>query len=186
MLQPRPPRALRSPSSPDPLRLPIRRGVTTVHVETARQMLEAVEAALPADVAIMAAAVADWRPASETAAKMKKTPGSGPPSLALVENPDILATIGRHASLRPRLVVGFAAETNDLIANATGKLTRKGADWIVANDVSPATGVMGGDANTVRIVRADGVDAWPTLSKADVATRLVADIAEALSKADAP
>ncbi|MCW2310108.1 bifunctional phosphopantothenoylcysteine decarboxylase/phosphopantothenate--cysteine ligase CoaBC [Rhodobium gokarnense] len=160
-------------------------GVRTVHVETARQMLAAVEAALPADVAVMAAAVADWRPATETTAKMKKTPGSGPPALTLVENPDILATIGRHETLRPRLVVGFAAETNDLIANATGKLTRKGADWIVANDVSPATGVMGGDANTVRIVRADGVEDWPTLSKGDVAARLVAAIAEALSKADA-
>ncbi|MBB4301983.1 phosphopantothenoylcysteine decarboxylase/phosphopantothenate--cysteine ligase [Rhodobium orientis] len=160
-------------------------GVNTVHVETARQMLEAVEAALPADVAVMAAAVADWRPATEVTAKMKKTPGSGPPALTLVENPDILATIGRHASLRPRLVVGFAAETNDLIANATGKLTRKGADWIVANDVSPSTGVMGGDANTVRIVRQNGVEDWPTLSKEDVAARLVAGIAEALSKADA-
>jgi len=155
-------------------------GVETVHVETARDMLAAVETALPADIAIMAAAVADWRVADETNEKIKKAPGAATPSFSFVENPDILASVGRHHTLRPRLVIGFAAETNDLIANATAKLERKGADWIVANDVSPQTGVMGGDANTVRIVTAAGVEDWPTLAKHEVADRLIARIADAL------
>jgi len=147
-------------------------GVTTVRVETAREMLEAVEAVLPVDVAVMAAAVADWRVASEASEKIKKGPG-GVPSLAFVENPDILATIGRHATLRPRLVVGFAAETESLIANARAKLDKKGADLIVANDVSPETGIMGGDRNTVRLVEAAGVTDWPDLPKDEVAEKLV-------------
>jgi phosphopantothenoylcysteine decarboxylase/phosphopantothenate--cysteine ligase len=135
-------------------------------------MLEAVEAVLPVDVAVMAAAVADWRVASEASEKIKKGPG-GVPTLAFVENPDILATVGRHATLRPRLVVGFAAETESLIANAQAKLAKKGADLIVANDVSPETGIMGGDRNTVRIVEPSGVTDWPDLPKDEVAEKLV-------------
>ena len=155
-----------------PVTLPDPAGVTTIRVETAREMLEAAETALPVDVAVMAAAVADWRVASEAAEKVKKGP-DGAPSLAFVENPDILATIGRHATLRPRLVVGFAAETESLIANARAKLAKKGADLIVANDVSPETGIMGGDRNTVRIVEPHGVTDWPDLPKAQVAEKLV-------------
>jgi phosphopantothenoylcysteine decarboxylase/phosphopantothenate--cysteine ligase len=159
------------------------RGVTVVRVETARQMLEAVLAALPADVAVMAAAVADWRVASEMRSKIKKTT-TDPPALSLTENPDILATVGKHPMLRPKLVVGFAAETDDLIANARAKLAKKGADWIVANDVSPETGVMGGEANTVHLLTATGgrigVEDWPKLAKSEVAARLVARMAEAL------
>lgn len=162
-------------SQPDPL------GVTVIHVETAREMLDAVTSALPADIAIMAAAVADWRIAEEGAQKIKKDGSGQVPAMHFVENPDILASIGTHESLRPGLVVGFAAETENLLANATAKLKRKGADWIVANDVSPETGIMGGDSNTVRILSADGVEDWPSLTKEDVALRLVAKIAETLS-----
>ncbi len=155
-------------------------GVNVVRVETAREMRDAVLNALPADAAIMAAAVADWRTELESGAKIKKGV-KGPPALGLVENPDILATVGHYAA-RPLLVVGFAAETNDLIDNALAKLKKKGADWIVANDVSPETGVMGGADNTVNIVSADGVDAWPKLGKDEVARRLVARIAAALDR----
>lgn len=159
-------------------------GVTVVRVETAREMLDAVIAALPADVAIMAAAVADWRAAVAAGGKIKKGP-AGPPSLELAENPDILATVARHPSLRPRLVVGFAAETDDLMQNAAAKLDRKGADWIVANDVSAEAGVMGGTENTVHLLRRSGgkvtVEDWPKLPKGEVAARLVERIAGALS-----
>jgi phosphopantothenoylcysteine decarboxylase/phosphopantothenate--cysteine ligase len=147
-------------------------GVETVHVQTAREMLAAVERALPVDIAIFAAAVADWRVADESAKKMKKGAG-GPPQLALVENPDILATIAGKKSGRPKLVIGFAAETNDVIDNARAKLARKGCDLIVANDVSPATGIMGGGCNAVHIVSKGGVDTWPSLAKEDVAARLI-------------
>ncbi len=167
-----------------PVTLPDPAGVTVIHVETAKDMLAAVEAALPADVAIMAAAVADWRVAQEGSEKIKKDGTGQPPALALVENPDILSTVGHLAGNRPRLVVGFAAETQNLIANAQGKLQRKAADWIVANDVSPSTGVMGGDANTVRIVTHDGIEDWPTFGKTEVARRLVARIAAALEAAE--
>ncbi|MGY4752391.1 bifunctional phosphopantothenoylcysteine decarboxylase/phosphopantothenate--cysteine ligase CoaBC [Pannonibacter sp. Q-1] len=167
-----------------PVTLPDPAGVTVIPVETAKEMLAAVEAALPADVAIMAAAVADWRVAQEGSEKIKKDGSGQPPALALVENPDILSTVGHLAGNRPKLVVGFAAETQNLIANAQGKLQRKAADWIVANDVSPATGVMGGDANTVRIVTHDGIEDWPTLGKTEVARRLVARIAAALETAE--
>ncbi|WP_186391447.1 MULTISPECIES: bifunctional phosphopantothenoylcysteine decarboxylase/phosphopantothenate--cysteine ligase CoaBC [unclassified Pannonibacter] len=167
-----------------PVTLPDPAGVTVIPVETAKEMLAAVEAALPADVAIMAAAVADWRVAQEGSEKIKKDGSGQPPALALVENPDILSTVGHLAGNRPGLVVGFAAETQNLIANAQGKLQRKAADWIVANDVSPATGVMGGDANTVRIVTHDGIEDWPTLGKTEVARRLVARIAAALETAE--
>jgi phosphopantothenoylcysteine decarboxylase/phosphopantothenate--cysteine ligase len=157
-------------SIPDPV------GVRTVHVESARDMLAAVEAALPADIGIFAAAVADWRSAGEASEKMKKDGGAIPP-LQLVENPDIVATIARRNAGRPPLVVGFAAETQNVIAYAQAKLARKGCDLIVANDVSPEAGVMGGDSNTVHLVSAGGVETWPTLSKDEVARRLVAHLA---------
>jgi phosphopantothenoylcysteine decarboxylase/phosphopantothenate--cysteine ligase len=146
-------------------------------------MLQQVEASLPVDIAIFAAAVADWRVASEGAQKIKKT-GAGMPPLQLVENPDILATIARRHDKRPPLVIGFAAETEHLIDNAKAKLARKGCDWIVANDVSPATGVMGGDRNTVHLLKRNGdeirVDSWPVMTKDEVATALVARMAEAV------
>ena len=160
-------------------------GVRVTRVETARQMLDAVIAALPADAAVMVAAVADWRPANEVGEKIKKKAGEGPPALALTENPDILATLGHHER-RPALVIGFAAETNDVVANAAAKLKRKGADLIVANDVSPdsgiggAGGVMGGGRNRVRILSADGVEDWPELDKDDVARRLAGLVARRL------
>ncbi|WP_061937522.1 bifunctional phosphopantothenoylcysteine decarboxylase/phosphopantothenate--cysteine ligase CoaBC [Aureimonas sp. AU22] len=159
-----------------PVALPDPAGVSTVHVETAREMLAAVDAALPADAAVFVAAVADWRTDGDAAHKIKKTE-AGPPALALVENPDILRTVGTGPR-RPRLVVGFAAETRDLLENAALKLARKGADLIVANDVSGD--VMGGDANTVRLVSHAGVEEWPTMPKAAVADRLALDIARRL------
>lgn len=167
-----------------PVNIPDPAGVSVTHVETAREMKAAVEAELPADAGIFVAAVADWRPANEGAEKIKKKAGEGPPPLAMVENPDILATIGHHDK-RPGLVIGFAAETENLAKNAAAKLKKKGADIIVANDVSHdsgigAQGVMGGDRNLVRIVSADGVEEWPELSKADVAERLAALVAERL------
>ena len=137
-------------------------------------MQAAVEAALPADIAIMAAAVADWRVEAGTQ-KIKKSE-AGPPTLTLVENPDILAALAKHRQ-RPRLLVGFAAETEDLIANAQTKLARKGCDWIVANDVSPAAGVMGGTRNRVHLITAEGVENWPEMAKSEVAARLVDRIA---------
>jgi phosphopantothenoylcysteine decarboxylase/phosphopantothenate--cysteine ligase len=146
-------------------------------------MLAGVEAALPADCAIFNAAVADWRVAGAGVQEIKKQAGTAPPPLSLVENPDLLATVSKLQSGRPRLVIGFAAETENLIANAQSKLARKGCDWIVANDVSPASGVMGGDRNTVHIVTRDGVEAWPAMGKDDVATALVARIGDALKDA---
>ncbi|MEX5728281.1 phosphopantothenoylcysteine decarboxylase/phosphopantothenate--cysteine ligase [Rhodovulum iodosum] len=155
-------------------------GVTVVPVESAREMLAAVEAALPADAAVFAAAVADWRVAEQSGAKIKKQPGGAPPALQFVENPDILAAIARRSAGRPALVVGFAAETDDVIAHATAKRARKGCDWIVANDVSPATGIMGGAENEVTLITADGAETWPRMGKPEVARRLAARIAEAL------
>jgi phosphopantothenoylcysteine decarboxylase/phosphopantothenate--cysteine ligase len=163
-----------------PVALADPKGVRVTHVETARQMLAAVETKLPVDAAIFAAAVADWRVASEAADKLKKGP-DGAPSLAFVENPDILATVGHHPTLRPKLVVGFAAETSDLLANARKKLARKGADLIVANDVGGGK-VMGGDRNAVRLVEASGISEWPELAKDEVAARLARLIAERLDK----
>jgi phosphopantothenoylcysteine decarboxylase/phosphopantothenate--cysteine ligase len=161
-------------------------GVTVKHVESAREMLHMVEAALPVDIAVFAAAVADWRVANEGEQKLKKT-AAGMPPLQLVENPDILATISRLQDKRPGLVIGFAAETEHLIDNAKAKLARKGCDWIVANDVSPATGVMGGDRNTVHLLTRDGaeikVDSWPIMTKEQVATELVARVAKKVGKA---
>jgi phosphopantothenoylcysteine decarboxylase/phosphopantothenate--cysteine ligase len=161
-------------------------GVTVRRVESAREMLHRVEAALPADIAIFAAAVADWRIANEGEQKLKKTPAGIPP-LQLVENPDILATISKLHDQRPGLVIGFAAETENLIENAKTKFARKGCDWIVANDVSPASGVMGGDRNTVHLLTRDKgsvditVESWPVMTKEEVATALVARIAKTLT-----
>ncbi|MGJ4896526.1 MULTISPECIES: bifunctional phosphopantothenoylcysteine decarboxylase/phosphopantothenate--cysteine ligase CoaBC [unclassified Bradyrhizobium] len=166
-----------------PVELADPKGVSVTHVESARQMLDAVEAELPADVAIFAAAVADWRVANEGGQKLKKTDKAIPP-LTLVENPDILATISKLKEKRPGLVIGFAAETEHLIDNAKAKFARKGCDWIVANDVSAATGVMGGDRNTVHLLTkdADGVHvaSWPIMTKDEVATALVAEIARTM------
>lgn len=156
-------------------------GVHVVHVETARQMQAAVEASLPADAAVMVAAVADWRTANAADQKIKKKPGEGAPVLAMVENPDILAGVG-HSGKRPRLVVGFAAETQDVAENAQRKLERKGADWIVANDVSGD--VMGGDRNRVRILSRSGIEEWPEMSKEAVAEKLAEKIAASLLDAD--
>jgi phosphopantothenoylcysteine decarboxylase/phosphopantothenate--cysteine ligase len=164
-----------------PVAIPDPAGVTVVRVESAREMLAAVEAALPADLAIFAAAVGDWRPAETRAGKIKKD-GSTPPPLQLVENPDILATIAGRSEGRPPLVVGFAAETDDVIANAQRKIARKGCDLIVANDVSAEGGVMGGLENTVHLVARDGgVETWPRLGKEEVGRRLVARFAERLA-----
>ena len=165
-----------------PVAIPDPAGVTVVRVETARDMLAAVEAALPASIAVFTAAVADWRPATETGSKIKKD-GSGPAPLALVENPDILATIAARTTDRPDLVVGFAAETDTVIAHAQAKIARKGCDLIVANDVSAAGGVMGGGTNTVHLIARDGsVETWPTLDKDEVGRRLVARFAELLQQ----
>ncbi len=161
-------------SVPDPA------GVAVKHVESAQQMLEACQAALPADVAVFAAAVADWHVARAAPGKIKKVPGAAPPVLELLANPDILATVAQPGPRRPRLVVGFAAETDDLLANAQAKRRRKNADWIVANDVSPATGIMGGEENVVHLITADGVEDWPRLVKQEVARRLAARIATVL------
>jgi phosphopantothenoylcysteine decarboxylase/phosphopantothenate--cysteine ligase len=152
-------------------------GVGLVPVETAVEMLAACRAALPADVAVCAAAVADWRVAEAAGQKVKKT-GGAPPSLALVENPDILATLSAAGPDRPDLVVGFAAETEDVVAHATAKRRRKGCDWILANDVAPETGTLGGDANTIHLIDAAGVEPWPTLTKLAVADRLAQRIAD--------
>ncbi|HZL40844.1 MAG TPA: bifunctional phosphopantothenoylcysteine decarboxylase/phosphopantothenate--cysteine ligase CoaBC [Pseudolabrys sp.] len=165
-----------------PVNLPDPSGVTVVHVETARDMLQAAERALPADAAVFAAAVADWRAAQAGGQKIKKRAGQATPELALVENPDILSTIAHRKSQRPELVIGFAAETENIIANAKAKLAGKGCDWILANDVSPKTGIMGGDRNTIQLVTARGIEPWPPQSKEDVAAMLVARIADALSK----
>jgi phosphopantothenoylcysteine decarboxylase/phosphopantothenate--cysteine ligase len=164
-----------------PVSLPDPPGVEVRRVETAAQMLAACHAALPADLGVFAAAVADWRVEHAGEQKLKKTPGGPPPSLRLTLNPDILASIAAAGPLRPRLVVGFAAETQDVVNHAADKRLRKGCDWIVANDVTPATGIMGGDENEVHLVRQDGIEHWPRLSKADVARRLARRIAEAFA-----
>jgi phosphopantothenoylcysteine decarboxylase/phosphopantothenate--cysteine ligase len=161
-----------------PVHLPTPAGVDRIDVETAREMLGAVETALPADAAIMVAAVADWRAGDAADQKIKKDGSGQPAPLALIENPDILATLGRHAQ-RPALLIGFAAETEKLSQHAQTKLAKKGADWIVANDVSGD--VMGGDSNAVQIVTAAGIDSWPALPKDQVATRLIEKVAHALA-----
>lgn len=165
-----------------PVTIPDPAGVTTVHVERAEEMLEAVTSGLPADIAVMVAAVADWRVASSSGQKIKKQPGEAPAPLLLTENPDILKTVGHHEQ-RPTLVIGFAAETQNVEENGRAKLARKGADMIVANDVSPETGIMGGSRNSVKIISADGIEAWPDLDKDEVAARLAALIAARLAGA---
>ena len=160
-----------------PTSLPDPAGVKTVRVETAAEMLTACTAALPADVAVCAAAVADWRVADAAANKLKK--GAGPlPTLSLSENPDILKTLSANGPARPALVIGFAAETETVVAHATAKRAKKGCDWIVANDVSPALGTFGGDANAVTLISAAGAEVWPKLSKTEVAQRLARRIAD--------
>lgn len=162
-----------------PTNLPDPPGVTVVPVESARDMLAACEAALPAHVAVCAAAVADWRVAKAADEKLKKN-GSGPPALEMAENPDILASLASATNTRPGLVIGFAAETKTVVEHARAKRDRKGCDWILANDVSPETGTFGGDENTIHLVSADGVEDWPRMSKTDVANRLADRIAENL------
>lgn len=160
-----------------PTREPDPAGVKTVPIESARDMLAACEAALPADIVVCAAAVADWRVATAADQKMKKETG-GLPTLQLAENPDILKTLSQKTEGRPALVVGFAAETENVAAYATAKRARKGCDWILANDVSPATGTFGGDSNTIHLVTADGPEDWPAMTKTEVGKRLAARIAE--------
>jgi phosphopantothenoylcysteine decarboxylase / phosphopantothenate---cysteine ligase len=167
-------------SGPVALASPV--GVTTVAVETAADMLAAVQAALPADIAIFAAAVADWRVAKPAPTKLKKTTALVPPVLALAENADILKTIAARTAKRPALVIGFAAETEKVVEHAKAKLKAKGADWIVANDVSPKTGTFGGDRNSVYLVTALGVESWPELPKEQVAERLIAAAAAYLAE----
>lgn len=164
-----------------PVNLPMPSGVEVHAVETAGEMLAAARAALPVQAAVFAAAVADWRVASASGSKMKKDGSGAPPPLELAENPDILRTVSAlPAGQRPVLVVGFAAETDDVIANATAKRARKGCDWIVANDVSPETGIMGGANNTVTLITAEGAEDWPSDTKEAVARRLAQRIADAL------
>ena len=161
-----------------PVSVPDPKGADVVRIETAAEMLLACQAALPVDIAVFAAAVADWRVANAAEGKIKKQPGVAAPNLELVPNPDILATIAATGPMRPNLVVGFAAETDDLMANAQSKLVRKNADWIVANDVSPSTGIMGGEENAVHIITASGVEDWPRVPKQEVARRLAQRIAD--------
>jgi phosphopantothenoylcysteine decarboxylase/phosphopantothenate--cysteine ligase len=161
-----------------PVQVPDPAGVTVTRIESARQMLAAVEAALPADAAVFAAAVADFRPEAAPTQKIKKEPGAPPPEIRLALNPDILATVAQHATRRPRLVIGFAAETETVVEHARAKRLRKGCDWIVANDVSGD--VMGGAENAVHLVTDTGVEDWPRMAKEEVARRLALRIAEAL------
>lgn len=163
-----------------PATVPPPDGVTVIRVETALQMLDAVKNALPADAAVFAAAVADWQ-IEAAKGKIKKDGSGKPPTLKLAENPDILATVSQMKKGRPALVVGFAAETDDVLAHATAKRERKGCDWIVANDVSPGTGIMGGTENAVTVIDAAGAEEWPRASKDQVARRLAQRIADALA-----
>ncbi|WP_289042793.1 bifunctional phosphopantothenoylcysteine decarboxylase/phosphopantothenate--cysteine ligase CoaBC [uncultured Aliiroseovarius sp.] len=164
-----------------PADVPPPEGVNVVQVQTAQQMLEAVQAALPADAAVFAAAVADWRVATASDRKIKKDQKGSLPVLEFAENPDILATVSQMKKGRPGLVVGFAAETNDVIENATGKRDRKGCDWIVANDVSPETGIMGGSENAITLISDQGAEDWPRMGKDDVARQLAARIAAVIA-----
>ncbi len=161
-----------------PVNQPDPPGVSVERVETAAEMLAACQSAMPADIFVAAAAVADWRVEQAATRKIKKKEGVAVPSLSLIPNPDILATVSKPGPIRPSLVIGFAAETDDLLANAQAKLIRKGCDWIVANDVSPATGIMGGDENSVHLISKGGVEDWPRQRKGDVARRLAERIAK--------
>jgi phosphopantothenoylcysteine decarboxylase / phosphopantothenate---cysteine ligase len=160
--------------------LPDPSGVSVVHIDTAQEMLDAAEAALPADIAAFSAAVADWRPVSVQSEKIKK--GAAVPQLRLIENPDILKTIAKRTQNRPSLVIGFAAETENVIDHATKKLASKGCDWIVANDVSPEGGVFGGNRNTVHLITRSEVQSWPEMTKDEVAERLMKAAADALAE----
>jgi phosphopantothenoylcysteine decarboxylase/phosphopantothenate--cysteine ligase len=164
-----------------PTDLPDPAGIEVRHVETAEEMLQACREALPADVAICSAAVADWRVKAAAAQKLKKDDGNTP-SLEMTRNPDILAILSEKGEKRPRLVVGFAAETENLIENAHAKLLKKGCDWILANDVSAGSGTFGGDRNRIHLVRGDAVESWPEMSKPEVARRLADQVAETLTK----
>ncbi|MFJ1292039.1 bifunctional phosphopantothenoylcysteine decarboxylase/phosphopantothenate--cysteine ligase CoaBC [Paracoccus yeei] len=164
-----------------PAEVPPPEGVEVIRVETARQMRDAVERALPADAAVMAAAVADWQVLNARDSKIKKDAQGAAPMLEFAENPDILAWLGRLTNGRPDLVVGFAAETDDVLANAKAKRLRKGADWIVANDVSPETGIMGGPENAVTLITETGAEPWPRMTKPEVARRLAERIADTLA-----
>ncbi|WP_424927410.1 bifunctional phosphopantothenoylcysteine decarboxylase/phosphopantothenate--cysteine ligase CoaBC [Amaricoccus tamworthensis] len=164
-----------------PATAPRPEGAKIVEVETALQMRDAVLDALPADAAVFSAAVADWRMAEESGSKLKKDGSGEPPALKMVENPDILKTVSKLDVDRPRLVIGFAAETDDVIGNATAKRLRKGCDWLVANDVSPGTGIMGGTENSAIFVTDDGAEQWPRMSKRNTADALVDRIVEALA-----
>ena len=165
-----------------PTNLPDPAGVDVVHIETAQQMLDACLAALPADVAICAAAVADWRIDTAAKEKIKKTKGKLP-TLNMAENPDVLATLSAAGNKRPRLVVGFAAETENIVANAQAKRESKGCDWLLANDVAPDSGTFGGADNTIHLISADGVEDWPRMSKEDVAERLAERVSATLGSA---
>ena len=164
-------------NEPDPL------GASVIRIESARDMLDACKSALPVDVAVCAAAVSDWRPAKSRAQKLKKT-GAAPLGLDLIQNPDILATLAQAGNRRPRLVIGFAAETNRVVEHATAKRQSKGCDWILANDVSSGTGTFGGDDNTIHLIDEAGVENWPRMSKAAVAERLAERVAETFDAAE--
>ncbi len=164
-----------------PAEVPPPLGVRVVRVQTAAEMLTAVDGLESVDIAVFAAAVADWRVANASDGKIKKE-GMTLPDLTLTENPDILASVGQRKEGRPKLVIGFAAETDDVVAHATAKRTRKGCDWILANDVSPVTGIMGGTENAVTLVTGEGAESWPRMSKVAVAQRLAARIVLALGK----
>ncbi|MEO1312569.1 MAG: bifunctional phosphopantothenoylcysteine decarboxylase/phosphopantothenate--cysteine ligase CoaBC, partial [Pseudomonadota bacterium] len=163
-----------------PASVPPPAGAKVIAVETAAEMAEAVQTALPADAAICAAAVADWHVVGASDRKMKKQADGALPALSFAENPDILRNLAEHPSHRPTLVVGFAAETHDVVAHATVKRARKGCDWILANDVSPETGIMGGSENAVTLITAEGAEDWPRMTKAETAQRIAARVAEAL------
>ncbi len=169
-----------------PVAIPPPDGVEVHRVESAEDMLAAVRGALPADIAVFAAAVADWRVASTSRQKLKKLPTRTAPTLTLMENPDILKSISSLKSDRPALVIGFAAETQDVLQNGARKLASKGADWIVANDVSEDTGTFGGDGNTVHLLTPAGVESWPAMSKSAVATQLMEKAAHAITRAQEP
>ena len=164
-----------------PVAIPDPPGVLVHRVETATEMLASCQAALPADIAVCAAAVGDWRVVNPAGSKLKKSPGAEPPRIELAPNPDILATLATPGPRRPRLVVGFAAETDLVLEHAGAKRARKGCDWIVANDVRPETGIMGGDVNEIHLVTEDGIEHWPLMPKTDVAARLAVRMAEALA-----
>lgn len=166
-----------------PTQQPDPAGVTVVKIRSADEMLAACQNALPADIAVCAAAVADWKVKAAAEQKLKKDGKKTPPALELTANPDILATLSAAGNARPQLVVGFAAETEKVIENATAKRARKGCDWIVANDVSPETGTFGGETNLVHLIDENGADTWPRMSKAEVAEQLALRIADALSEA---